>query len=398
MDKSCILVGSIYPKHILDSILNEHSHVDFAANTFQLSLLEGFSKYYSSIYVITSPVTSLFPRSKKIVYTHFYGTLDTSNLKVHMIFPGFINLPFLKLISEFFLVKKNLHKSLKEDCTVYIYALHSPFLLAVYSLRKRISNVCVIIPDLPDYMSHNNGLLRRLLKRVNKYLLNKCIKEFPNHVLFSKFMASQLPLQGKKSIVVEGIHSDTKLLVDDKEIKKTILYSGIISSNYGVFDLIEAFHRIDGDDYQLWLCGSCQNKMDVLNKYIRDDHRIKYFGLLQKEQVRKLQRKATLLVNPRHSNEEFTKYSFPSKTMEYLYSGTPTLMCRLCAIPKEYDEFLYYFDDESVDGYKNRIIEVCNLDKNYLQKQGEKARDFIANKKNCYVQAERIFKMVELDG
>ena len=38
-------------------------------------------------------------------------------------------------------------------------------------------------------------------------------------------------------------------------------------------------------------------------------------------------------VNPRQNNEEFTKYSFPSKTMEYLASGVPVVAYKLDGIP-----------------------------------------------------------------
>lgn len=117
--------------------------------------------------------------------------------------------------------------------------------------------------------------------------------------------------------------------------------------------------------------------------------------MLQKEEVRLLQVRATLLVNPRHSNEEFTKYSFPSKTMEYLASGTSTLMCKLPAIPEEYFEYLYFFDDESIEGYARKIVEICNMDPEMLRVRGEKAREFILKEKNCYSQAKRIFDMVE---
>mgnify|MGYP003303651866 CR=1 FL=1 len=43
-----------------------------------------------------------------------------------------------------------------------------------------------------------------------------------------------------------------------------------------------------------------------------------FTGKIDRSQVLALQRSATVLVNPRRNNEEYTKYSFPSKTMEYL--------------------------------------------------------------------------------
>lgn len=394
MNESCIFIGSIYPQAVLDTILKEGTHADFAANTFQSGIVEGLQKYYEDVNIITSPVTSTFPKSKQKKYSELSGEFEIGR-ELPFIFPGFVNFPFLKLLSEYYLVKKALNKKLKGKETVYIYALHTPFLLAVYTLRKRLSKVCVIIPDLPDYMSHNRGFFRRLLKGINKRIINKCLKSFQFHVLFSKYMEPELPIKDKEWITVEGMFAASDVPPQRKETNKTILYTGIISSAYGVFDLLEAFHHIEGDDYRLWLCGSCPNEMPKLREYIESDKRIMYKGMMQKDEVRALQARATLLVNPRHSNEEFTKFSFPSKTMEYLASGTPTLMCRLPAIPLEYDEYLFYFDDESIDGFSKRIVEVCSMDKEYLSLHGSKSREFILGEKNCYAQAKRIYDMVE---
>ena len=389
-----IYIGSLYPQEILENIITEQSHADFAANTFQSGIVEGLQKYYEDVNIITSPVTSTFPKSKQKKYSELSGEFDIGR-KLPFFFPGFLNFPFIKLLSEYYRIKKALNMRIKGNETVYIYALHTPFLLAAYSLRKKISKVCVIIPDLPDYMSHNRGFFRRLLKRINKRIINKCLKSFQYLVLFSKYMEPELPIKDKEWITMEGMYAPSDVPLQRKEIKKTILYTGIISSAYGVFDLLEAFHRIEGDDYRLWLCGSCPNEMPKLREYIESDKRIMYKGMMQKDEVRALQATATLLVNPRHSNEEFTKFSFPSKTMEYLASGTPTLMCRLPAIPLEYDEYLFYFEDESIDGFSKRIVEVCNMDKEYLRQHGAKSRNFILSEKNCYAQAKRIYDMVE---
>ena len=60
-----------------------------------------------------------------------------------------------------------------------------------------------------------------------------------------------------------------------------------------------------------------------------------------------MQQQATLLVNPRKGHEEYTKYSFPSKTMEYMASGTPTIMYKLPGLPIEYEEYLVLLPDNS---------------------------------------------------
>ena len=45
-------------------------------------------------------------------------------------------------------------------------------------------------------------------------------------------------------------------------------------------------------------------------------------------------------MNPRSADAEYTKYSFPSKTIEYLATGVPVVMNRLPGIPEEYEYFV----------------------------------------------------------
>ena len=62
--------------------------------------------------------------------------------------------------------------------------------------------------------------------------------------------------------------------------------------------------------------------IESLLKKLQKDKRIIYWGVVEQKHVFEMQQQATLLVNPRKGHEEYTKYSFPSKTMEYMASGT----------------------------------------------------------------------------
>ena len=389
-----VFIGSVYPTGLIQKLLNRKEHIDFAANTFQRSLLEGLCNCYNDITVITSPVTTHYPKSNTKAYSRTVFK-EVIGRELRLVFPGFWNFPLIKMFTEFFNVKRVLNYELLDKTDVFVYALHTPFLYATYKLRKRIPHICVIVPDIPEYMSSNKGLLRWMMKRLNRVILDKCLKVCDSFVLLSPYMKDHLPIGDKPWVQVEGIYVDLSSYESPTKYReKTLLYSGIISSKYGVFDLIEAFMQIDDPDFKLLLCGSCQSELTSLKELIGRDSRIQYLGMLTMDEVRKLQREVTLLVNPRHSHEEFTKYSFPSKTMEYLASGTPTLMCHLPAIPKEYDNHLFYFNDESIKGMRDKIIEICSMSSNVLREHGMRARQFIVEEKNAYKQAQKVFDMI----
>ena len=193
---------------------------------------------------------------------------------------------------------------------------------------------------------------------------------------------------------MEGIYDSSTILKEVERCReRVIFYGGNLSKRYGIIELLEAFKGIDKDNYRLWICGEGEGKEDVI-KAAEDDCRVKYWGMVEHDEVLYLQRQATVLVNPRSSSGDYTKYSFPSKTMEYLASGTPTLMCHLPAIPKEYDQYIYYIIDESPIGIKDKLIEVCEKPQMELDEFGKKAAKFIHEMKNSRIQSQKIADMI----
>jgi glycosyltransferase involved in cell wall biosynthesis len=87
---------------------------------------------------------------------------------------------------------------------------------------------------------------------------------------------------------------------------------------------------------------------------------LSFGGLLGEKELAQAYARADLLVNPRPTSEEFVRYSFPSKLLEYLSTGTPVLSTRLASIPAAYDDCLYWCDDDA-EAIATRISEVLKL-------------------------------------
>lgn len=393
-----IFVGSLYPKYLLEYLLNSGISVSFAANNYQRALIEGFTGCCDNVTIVSSPyITRPDACEKKLIKGRALSNEESGFRNFHYV--GNIKVRNLRLLSELVRIRKALKKILNpnvEDNYVCCYSLHSPFLLAIWSLRKRIKKVCVVVPDLPEYMSARGNLLRRVAKRIDRKLINFCVRRLDCFALLSKSMSEKLPLNGKQWVLVEGIYCPATIPEVKKSNKKAILYTGQLQRRYGLFDLVDAFMMIPNKDYELWLCGrGGTEEMIWFENKAREDSRIKILGRVSPGEALILQKKATLLVNPRHSNEEFTKYSFPSKTMEYLASGTPTLMCRLPSIPEEYNDYLFFFEDESVAGMSSKMMEVCQMDAAVLEQKGRNASSFILTKKNPNYQVGKIIKMLQ---
>ena len=104
---------------------------------------------------------------------------------------------------------------------------------------------------------------------------------------------------------------------------------------------------------------------------------------------------ATLLVNPRPSNEKYVRYSFPSKTMEYMSTGTPVLMTKLPCLPEEYLPYLFFIRDETLQGIAQALRETLRLSDEALFQQGCAARRFVLEQRSNVMQAAKVLEMLE---
>ena len=195
---------------------------------------------------------------------------------------------------------------------------------------------------------------------------------------------------------MEGIATETEIQRHTKaenEIK-TVLYSGTLHKRFGVLNLVHAFGLIENPSYKLVICGIGDSEKEIKDVAAKDP-RIDFRGQLDRKDILKLQQEATVLVNPRQNNEEFTKYSFPSKNLEYLSSGTPLVAYKLDGIPDEYDDFINYVPDNSPETLANKLIEVCEQSPQKRRSHGEAARKFVLENKNAVVQTKKILDLLE---
>ena len=145
----------------------------------------------------------------------------------------------------------------------------------------------------------------------------------------------------------------------------------------------------------MWVYGDGDYK-DELIKITKVNHIIvKYFGVKSNAEIVSAEMRASLLVNPRPVAPEYTKYSFPSKNMEYMVSGTPLLTTKLPGMPKEYYPFIYQIEDESPDGIAKVLTETLNIPFKERKQKAEQARDFVIKYKTNVQQAGRIVRFLK---
>ncbi len=394
MSQSLIFIGSSRPEANAHEFMKRGSWVNFAAMTLQNALLDGLYQHDKNLSVITSWTISPYPKVRQVYFrpenVEFKGRKDKYK------FVGAINLPIINMLSKFYRIRKELKRQIKDktDVAVIVYETSSPFLLAVATLRKRINKAVVIVPDLPEYMHGGDNWARMLLKKLDRKIINWCLKQFDGYILLSEPMLERLPLIDGKYIVMEGIFNpEFEYKPVEKERNKTIMYTGGVHTHRGTRLLLDAFKGITSPNYRLWIRGDGQLKQEILDM-AKKDSRITYFEPMEREDLLELERRATIMVNTTPP-QDFTRYFFPSKNMEFLASGTPTVMFRLGCMPQEYDEYLYYVDGDDADALRKKIVEVCEKPQEELNAFGYRAKQFILEKKNPSVQCRRILDFIK---
>lgn len=298
--------------------------------------------------------------------------------------------PILKLL---FVAVGTFFKTLfmaRRDTAVIVDCLNrTTAFFALLAARLRRCRCVGIITDLPDMLGGG---------RFSKKMANFVIRHCTDYVLLTEAMNDYIRNPGKPYVILEG-HSDITMKekvpsMSKKTAVRTVFYAGGVSRQYGLGDLTEGFLKADIPNTRLEIYGP-GDYVKELQEIAEKDDRVFYGGMLLNTQIVEKEQEAALLVNPRPTHEEFVKYSFPSKTMEYMASGTPVLTTKLPGMPKEYYPHVYFIEEESAAGIAAALKTVLANSDGELFRKGQAARDFVLDGRNNVVQAKKLLEMLE---
>lgn len=258
-----------------------------------------------------------------------------------------------------------------------------------------------VITVVTDFMEFLLFPQKSIAGKVRNYLINRrFIKQFKYsnaYVVLTEEMMKKLPKKNKAYFVVNGLvdsNANAYSPQENTETAKTVcLYSGAISKQFGLQNLVNGFIQANEDNAELHIYGSGDYVTD-LTEVCKEHKNVKYFGTVANEEMVKLQRQATFLVNPRPIGEEYTKYSFPSKNLEYMVSGRPVVTTKLPCLTDDYLPYIYLFEEESAEGICTTLKQLFKLDKAELTRKGKDAQRFVIERLNNKKQAREIIDVV----
>lgn len=399
-----LFIGKFYPKKMLSTIVEDSKGlVGMSNHNFEMSLINGLCQHKEiKLNCLTIPGVYSFPHHNKNLYTK---TESYTYKKTHITSVSFCNLPLIKEIwsrmSLTIEILKYAARCKGDRLDIIVNTPNNNILVAISiakKLTKKRITQTVIIPDIPSMvtsMDKQNPIKGYILKYLNEQSMKK-VSHSNGLVLLTEAMMDFIPTP-IKHIIMEGIVDvETMDANDNNDItkKEIILYTGTLRKIFGVLNLVEAFQLIENENVELWICGSGDSQQKIAET-AKKDSRIKFFGLVDSQTALQMQRQATILVNPRTSQGEYTKYSFPSKTIEYLLSAKSVIINKLPGIPDEYYKYVYTPKSESVESLSECISHVLSISPNNRQEKSKLGKDFIVSQKNSKVQTQRIINLIK---
>ena len=315
---------------------------------------------------------------------------------------GFCNIMLLKRLLQKWPVYREVEKWASIEGNVpkvlIAYTLYPEFLQVIQKIKKRYPNITTIsiVVDLPKLITSSKrkiSFLSRMYQEWNTYQSMKSIYFIDGFSVVTKQMGERV-CEKKPFIIIEGISTQTFPIIENncsEQVK--VLYAGLLFEKFGVIKLLDAFSMIKDPVFQLIICGVGEAEEEIKERARKDD-RICYLGNVKREEVLRIMLSCNVIVNPRENVGEFTKYSFPSKNIEALSSGIPFIGYKLDGIPDEYDRYINFPENETIEALSNAIENVGKYNVTEARKKAASAKEWVLSKKDYKTQGKKLISLI----
>lgn len=394
-----LLCGYFEPKYQEEITRKTKTWVENAANTFQQRLIAGLREQEINLKVVSAPFIGPWPRA----YTDktFKG-FEAGESAENVQYVHFNNIWGYRNISRTAALKKCVKDFIRNSKSgkkaIIVYCPHTPFLeAAVYG--KELDNsvhIHMVVPDLPQYMNLSKKAhpIYDFFKKIDIQKMEKLIAQVDSFMLLTKYMADKLHVGNRPYIVVEGITDVKNLPPEKKEHGKKVAYAGKLVEAFGAKRLVEAFEMIDDPEASLHICGGGELKPYV-EEMSQIDSRIHYYGVVSAEKANEILQNADVLVNPRQNDDEYTKYSFPSKNIEYLMTGNAVVAYMLDGIPEVYRTFFNVPETNETESLAKAIETALNETPESQNSRRIAIYEYIGKSRNAVYVASKIVCLLE---
>jgi glycosyltransferase involved in cell wall biosynthesis len=397
-----VIVGGTVPQEVMDILMKVDPVPQVQTYKTSWALVRGLETAGQVVDLISTVPMFEYPKTKWIWVG--YRKWDRGNGSDNWILP-FINILGWKHLTRFLSCVVFLFwwciKHRKQKRHVMLYNILSSHMYAVLFVRLffRIKTSDLVL-DFPGLCLPPEPWWRSMVRPIDRGLIYHAMRSVDGLIVLTREMAKdrapKLPM-----IVMEGILSlemeklaKTQPAPAERPKEFIVYYAGSLGRAWGVPLVLDAFKLLPGDDCRLWLFGRGDLEGEV-RRCAQEDPRICYPGkLVSTEELFQRSQEATVLINPRPAAASFSRYSFPSKVLEYMTSGRPVLTTRLSSMPKEYAPFLLYIDEETPEALAAQLQRLREIPSEQLDELGRQSREFVLQEKTYQPQGKKIMDFI----
>jgi len=374
----------------------------YAGTQFQEGLIQGIEDAGIIITDILSlrPVSS-YPLNRKLF---FYKSHSYLLKKYHIYFLPFINYGPLKTISIVFslilyLSKWSIKNRGKKRFIIQYNISNPPGIISIIMGLIANTKVFAVIADIQ--VPGSGEIKKTLFRQIEFYLQRIALPLFDGLIVLSKQCIKDYA-PNTPFIQIDGAidnqnndKGDDSFQIPEKDRNSfIIMYSGDLSELRGISLLLGAFSLLqEKKHFRLWITGKGSLEK-VVEKAVSNDSRITYWGFIDYKKVKTMQKCSDVLVNPHLMSKLSSKYLFPSKLIEYMYSGRPVISSLLPSMDPEYNKYIFTFHNDTPQELATLFLKVESVSKEKLDSIGKAAKEFINTKKNWTYQGGQVANFI----
>ena len=284
--------------------------------------------------------------------------------------------PFVSIskVAKFLFLNSRINRVLPkkiEKGTVFVDALNLSLVKsAIKFAHKNGLEICGVCTDNPYNIS--------FVKKSYTDKLIKLANSFDKYVVLTEKINEIYNTNNKPYVVIDGVNEELSNPLPKDIDGDYIYFGGSLMRRYGVYNLIEAFKKLNRKDLKLVLCGHHVNK-DELFHAIKNNKNIIYLGPVSYEENASLEKYSIVSVNPRPIDSSLDEYSIPSKSLEALANGTLNITVDNKLLKNKYSDIIIWSKSGEVDDLYDALNVAINMSKSERDALIKKAKEKVMN-------------------
>ena len=394
--RQVLFVGFALSQGLFDELLATDIGMPVQTQRFGWAVVDALQRAGVEVSVVSAAPALDYPKNSRILF----GRARFRAHGVEGVAIPFVNVIGIKHVSRYLssLLLGHREARRRKPSAVIVHGVHSPFIWSALRVGHRFGiPVIVIMTDAPSQRTQHDSKLSWRMKHADRRLILSGLRRVDGVITLTSALAEDFA-PGRPSLLMEGIARPLPLLDEVQAVQgspvtdRYVVYAGGLREEYGVGELVRSVAMSVGD-WKLRVYGRGPLQPEIEAAAAASD-RVVFGGLADTGELARAYAEADLLVNPRPVHPDFTRYSFPSKILEYMAAGRPVLTTELPEIPEDYVPHLNLADDDAASMARaiDRIMQQSRAD---LDDVGSAVKKFIIETRGADAQGVRMREFLD---